>query len=257
MALKEMTTTIDCERHTFDFDAVPEYVRDSQQPIRERSIRELSGREQPTREQLIREQPLPSRDAAVSMSSNLLNQRIMEEDTNRLLNFEPEAAPKSEELEVLWPGVHSEHNFVPPPKRSASFYLSIGFAAGAVISLVGVAGFFSVSKMITANNHPDNKILISAAAPAVAPGTAPVAGATVATGETLVPAAPQYQVQAGDTLAGIAYKNYKRVSPRLLDEIVKANNMRSANVLNLGQKLTLPEYHPSNQIAATTTGTVQ
>jgi nucleoid-associated protein YgaU len=51
------------------------------------------------------------------------------------------------------------------------------------------------------------------------------------------------QVQAGDTLAAIAMRNYKRVSPRLLDEICKANNMRNANVLSLGQKLTLPSYN--------------
>jgi LysM repeat protein len=240
VALKEMTTTIDCERHTLEFDTVPEYLRDTQVPTRDQL---------PVREQL------PTRDAAVSMSSSLLNQKFMEEDTNRILNFEPDA-PKSEELEVLWPGVHHEHTFTPPPKRSSSFYISVGFAAGAVISLVGVFGFFSVSKLVTASTHADNKILIAGTAPttnAIAPQTA----AQAATGDTLVPSAPQYQVQAGDTLAGIAYKNYKRVSPRLLDEIVKANGMRSANVLNLGQKLNLPEYHPSNQIAATTTGTLQ
>jgi hypothetical protein len=33
------------------------------------------------------------------------------------------------------------------------------------------------------------------------------------------------------------------VSPRLLDEICKSNNLRNANVLSLGQKLNLPEYH--------------
>jgi LysM repeat protein len=245
VALKEMTTTIDCERHTLEFDAVPEYLRDTQVPTRDQI--------QPAKVQPAREQ-LPTRDAAVSMSSNLLNQRIMEEDTNRILNFEPDA-PKSEELEVLWPGVHHEHNFTPPPKRSASFYISVGFAAGALISLAGVFGFFSVSKLVTASTHADNKILIAGTAPVTNPIASPSPQA--ATGDTLVPSAPQYQVQAGDTLAGIAYKNYKRVSPRLLDEIVKANNMRSANVLNLGQKLTLPEYHPSNQIAATTTGTLQ
>lgn len=234
MALKEMTTTIDCERHTMDFGAVPEYLREAQ---------------------------LPTRDAAVSMSSSMLNQRLIEEDSSRSnnINFEPDT-PKSEELEVLWPGVHHEHHdFVPPPKRSASFYLSVGFAAGAIISLAGVFGFFSVSKIVTAAKNPaDNKILVAGVpAPAAGAAAPAVAAQTTPTGDTLVPAAPQYQVQAGDTLAGIAYKNYKRVSPRLLDEIVRANGMRSANVLSLGQKLTLPEYHPSNQIAATTTGTLQ
>jgi nucleoid-associated protein YgaU len=62
-------------------------------------------------------------------------------------------------------------------------------------------------------------------------------------GEVVAPGSGSYQVQTGDTLAGIALKNYKRVSPRLLDEICKANNLRNANVLSLGQKLALPEYH--------------
>jgi nucleoid-associated protein YgaU len=68
----------------------------------------------------------------------------------------------------------------------------------------------------------------------------------------------------GDTLAGIALKNYKKVSPRLLDQICRANNMRNANVLSLGQKLTLPEYKAqttqatqATQVADTGAGRVQ
>ena len=58
-----------------------------------------------------------------------------------------------------------------------------------------------------------------------------------------LPLVATYEVQEGDTLAAIALSNYKHVSPRLLDEICKANNLTDANVLNTSQKLTLPEYH--------------
>jgi LysM repeat protein len=65
--------------------------------------------------------------------------------------------------------------------------------------------------------------------------------------EAITPAEPTYEVQSGDTLAAIALRNYKRVSPRLLDEICLANNMKNANVLSLGQKIVLPVYHPQDR----------
>jgi LysM domain len=221
VALTEMTTTIDCERETIDFDSIHEYLKETH---------------------------LPTRDAAVSMSSNLFNQRQMNEETV----FESEA-PKTDELEALWPGVH--HDFPQQTThKSASFYISVGFAAGAVISIVGIFGFFSVSHLVTAKANTDgNKVLVAGVPTAgIAQG-----GTATASGDVLVPSTPSYQVQPGDTLAGIAVRNYKRVSPRLLDEICRANNMRNANVLSLGQKIVLPEYRASNQIAATTTSPVQ
>jgi LysM repeat protein len=72
---------------------------------------------------------------------------------------------------------------------------------------------------------------------------------TTATADVIMPTTPTYEVKTGDTLAGIALIAYKRASPRLLDEICRANNMRNANVLSLGQKLVLPEYRPQ-QVAS-------
>ena len=212
-----MTTTIDCERETIDFDSIHEYLRDTN---------------------------LPTRDAAVSMSSSVFNQRQMNEEAK----FESEAPPKTDELEALWPGVH--HDFPQQSvHRSASFYISVGFAAGAVMSIVGILGFFSISHLVTAKANTDtSKVMVAGVPQTVAPG-----GTATASGDVLTPSTPTYQVQPGDTLAGIAVRNYKRVSPRLLDEICRANNMRNANVLSLGQKIVLPEYRASNQIAATTT----
>ena len=216
MALTEMTTTIDCERETIDFDSIHEYLRENH---------------------------LPTRDAAVGMSSSVFNQRHMNEEETS-----DNEAPKTDELEALWPGVHHDFPQQGVPK-SASFYLSIGFAAGAVLSIVGIFGFFSISHMVTAKapTPAANQLMVAGVPAGVQGGTA------TASGDVLTPSTPTYQVQPGDTLAGIAVHNYKRVSPRLLDEICKANNMRNANVLSLGQKIVLPEYRPSNQIAATTT----
>ena len=77
-------------------------------------------------------------------------------------------------------------------------------------------------------------------------------------GDLIIPLATTYEVQSGDTLAVIALRNYKHASPRLLDEICRANGMRNANVLSLGQKITLPEYHrQTSQVASTTSNPIQ
>jgi LysM repeat protein len=235
-----MTTTIDCERETIDFDSIHEYLRDAH---------------------------LPSREAAVSMSSNVFHQRQSSQEaahSQAAAHSQPAAQahhdPKSDELETLYPGVHHDfrerHDFSHhQPQRASSFYLSIGFAAGALVAMAGVFVFNSVSHMVTAKSNSPEKTQIAANS---GPALTPLPGAP-AGGDVLVPATQQYQVQPGDTLAGIALHNYKKVSPRLLDEICRANNMRNANVLSLGQKLVLPEYHPNaaGQIAATPTTSVQ
>lgn len=236
MALKEMTTVLNCEREALEFDSIPEYLTDTQ---------------------------LPTREAAVSMSSKLFNERelMSEQNLDRSYDksyeraYEPKTyesdAPKSDELEALWPGVH--HDFAHTPRKGPSFYLTIGFMAGAVISLGGVFGYSAVSHLVASKNTPSNANVLVADVPAnkAVPPAPGVPGVAVRDGsEVFLPAAPTYKVQPGDTLAGIALRNYKRVSPRLLDEICKANNMRNANVLSLGQSLTLPEYHPAGQVAS-------
>lgn len=212
MALKEMSTVLDAEREALELESIPEYLNDSQ---------------------------LPSREAAVSMTSRVF--------TEREVRPEPvETSPsshKADELETLWPGLH--HDFAAPTRKSPSFYMTVGFMAGAAISIVGVIGFFSITQFAAHSGSGEKRVTV-AAIPGQAAQQPPAAPSTVSTasgGEAVMPAAPEYQVQTGDTLAGIALKNYKRVSPRLLDEICKANNLRNANVLSLGQKLSLPEYH--------------
>jgi len=219
-----MTAVINCEREALEFETVPDFLRDTQ---------------------------LPTREAAVSMSSQMLNDRNMQDDG--MIDAE---APKSDELEALWPGVH--HDFEPSQRRSASLYLTIGFMAGAVISLAGVFCYSAVSHAV-ASKAPMGQPTIASASTAKTPAEGAPQTVTAQDGtETLVPATNSYQVMPGDTLAGIALKNYKKASPRLLDQICRANNMRNANVLSLGQKLNLPEYKAqAPQVADTGAGRIQ
>ncbi len=219
-----MTAVINCEREALEFEAVPDFFRDSQ---------------------------LPSREAAVSMSSPIFGAKDKHDDSSHESD-----APKSDELEALWPGVH--HEFENSHRRPPTFYLTLGFMGGAIISLAGVFGYASVSHLV-AFKAPSNQQTIASTNAGSKPT---VGGPQTVTGqdgvETLVPASNSVQVMPGDTLAGIALKNYKKVSPRLLDQICKANNMRNANVLNLGQKLNLPEYKAqATQVADNGTTRVQ
>lgn len=216
------------EREKLEFESLPEFVRETR----------------PT-----------SRDSYVSKAAYI-------EDDEEVL-------PKSAELEALWPGVNAD--FLHSTKKGPSFYLTLGFLGGAVVSLIGVWSFSFVSHMASA--PPQAKQIVVAHGKQSAPaalggniaseaGTAR-GGAVVTTrvpavgdAEIIVPIASTYEVQSGDTLAGIAIRNYKRATPRLMDAICKANGLRSANVLSLGQKLTLPDYRPQRQIA-TGAGSVQ
>lgn len=175
--------------------------------------------------------------------------------TSRSTHFEEDPAlPKTAELEALWPGVN--HDIFHTPRKGPSFYLTIGFMAGAVVSLALV---WSVSFIGQMSGAPAVKkeIVVSRAG-----GTTAGASGTTVSGsggdsqsisEVIMPASPMYEVAAGDTLAAIALKNYHRATPRLLDEICRANNMRNANVLSLGQKLVLPEYRPQRLAAGANT----
>lgn len=231
--LNEMTLVIDSETEKLDFDSLPEYVREAELVTPRESILNRA-----------------------SESSIATGERPRPTIEREFLASADGEAPRTDELEALWPGVH--HELIQPPKRNASLYLTVGFMAGAFVSLVGVWGYSAVSGMIVASasgNHDKQIVTANKPAATTAPAQAPVGGDAAAA--ELVPASATYEVQNGDTLAMIALKNYKRVSPRLLDEICKANGMRNANVLSLGQKLSLPTYRPqSSQIAATNT-TVQ
>ena len=220
VALKEMSTVLDAEREALELDSIPEYLNDSNSPQ-------------------------PSRETAVAMAPRVTAEREVRPEAPVPEAVSP-VAHKADELETLWPGVHHElHGAQAGTGKSPSFYMSVGFMAGAVISALGVIGYFSVSQLVAHNPIADKQVAVASAVAAPSSHLAPAAPSLRTEGgaDVLTPSSPQYQVQTGDTLAGIAMKNYKRVSPRLLDEIVKSNNLRNANVLSLGQTLNLPEYH--------------
>lgn len=188
--------------------------------------------------------------------------------------LEDEAAPlsKSAELETLWPGVsadflHGHHG----SKKQPSFYWGIGFASGVSATVVLTAIVFGMMHLFAAATNPQTAARIvlaqgkSSSTTQMGSSVATESGAVVtrvnnlppsaAVGiggpEVIVPIYSNYTVKNGDTLAGIALQAYKRATPRLMDEICRANGMRNANVLSLGQTIVLPEYRPqSNQIAS-------
>lgn len=216
-----------------DFDAVPEYVRE----------------------------PRPAyRDSYVSKS-------CYEED------FDQISHAKSAEIETLWPGVSADF-LQAGSKRQPSFYIGVGFVGG-ILSTIALAGIvsFGMHAVNKATAHKPAQIVVASAqngAPARANlsterGAAVTQGAVVTTRQpvtgdpaVIMPLYSTYTVRTGDTLAGIALQAYKRATPRLLDDICKANGMRNANVLSLGQTLQLPEYRPQNtQVASGTNVSVQ
>ncbi len=216
---------INCEREKLEFESVPEFIREPYPSARE----SYSG-------------------TFPTLKPSTVEPRITEE-------FD---LPKTAELEALWPGVN--HDFLQPSRRPPSFYLTLGFLAGAIAALAGAWSYSFFSNGATMPGAPQKKIVVAGThADASIRGQIASENGKGDTGrpivvdgaEVLLPAYSAYEVKPGDTLAAIVLKAYHRVSPRLLDEVCRANGMRNANVLNLGQKLTLPQYRPqSSQIAA-------
>lgn len=220
---------INCEREKLEFESVPEFIRE----------------------------PYTSPRESYSGTFPTLKPSTVEPRTTEEFDL-----PKTAELEALWPGVN--HDFLQPTRRSPSFYLTLGFLAGAVASLAAAWSYSFFSHGATISGAPQKKIVVAGTHPgAVSATRAQIASENARGGsgrpivvdgaEVLLPAYSTYEVKTGDTLAAIVLKAYHRVSPRLVDEVCKANGMRNANVLNLGQKLTLPQYRPqASQIAAGT-----
>jgi LysM repeat protein len=216
------------DQEKLDFESVPEYVREPRSS---------------------------SRESYVSKSCY-----VEDEELSRT---------KSAEIETLWPGVsadflHGAHN-----KKAPSFYWGVGFLSGIVTTIIGIGitvfciNFFAnaggrqeAPRIVLAEGTTTSTSAMRTNVTAARGGTAEVAVVTTkqspaSDAETIVPLFTSYTVRTGDTLAGIALQAYKRATPRLMDEICKANGMRNANVLSLGQTITLPEYHPqSSQVAS-------
>lgn len=211
------------EREKLEFESLPEFVREPRPSARDAYAPKANPK--PT------DKPAP-----IAAASDALEELL----------------PKSAELEALWPGVN--HDILHGPRKSPSFYLCIGFLAGAVVSLAVVGGIAGIQHFAVASSGNKKEVIVAHAqgtAHGGAQSSALVTTVVPSNGdpEVIIPLNPTYEVGNGDTLAAIALKNYRRATPRLLDEICRANGLRNANVLNLGQKISLPEYRPQRQIA--------
>ncbi len=221
------------DQEKLELEGLPEYVRDSDVSTRDAFV-SISTRS------------LAEREAQRTAStSDWQSQR----DTGSFNRITAEvAAPKTDELEALWPGVHQD--FMHSPKRTPSFYLSLGFMAGAVLSMIGIWGYSAVSGLIASNPQPGRAtVAVASATPAAGQTTQAIVPQGSDPNSVLVPAHATVTVASGDTMAAIALREYKRASPRLLDAICKANNLKNVNFLSLGQTITLPNYQPSSQAA--------
>lgn len=221
------------ETEKLDFESVPEYVREPRSH---------------------------SRDSYVSKACYMEDEGV------------PRA--KSAEIETLWPGVsadflHGAHN-----KKAPGFYWGVGFASGIAATLAVIGMVYTCMHCFVGSGERQQAPSIVVAEGTVSTttqmrsgvttqrGSAPVAMVTTkqpvsGDAELIVPLYTSYTVRTGDTLAGIALQAYKRATPRLLDEICRANGMRNANVLSLGQTITLPEYRPQPRQVASGAGSIQ
>lgn len=224
-----MATVIESKEKQLDVDSIAEYVRD-EDTTKSQPKSYIKDSFNPASEVISVARALKSAVLPVQTSGGGgQSQRaaIPGENVN---------SSKPDVLETLWPGVHQDFSHSVTVKRAPSYYLTLGFMGGAVIALIVAGSFTAISSFFA------NYIKASSALNQNKVSTTVASDATSNTG-VRVPLASTYEVQDGDTLAGIALQNYKHISPRLLDEICKANNLTDANVLSTGQKLVLPEYH--------------
>ena len=210
------------EQEKLDFDSVPEYVRE----------------------------PRSSRDSYVSKAC------YVDDD------LEPNS--KSAEIETLWPGISADFLHGYSHQKQPSFYWGIGFVSGIVASVLSVGVVYGATQLFSQHQEQSAPQIVIAngkgASISQAKGAlATVKGAAVVTTrvstgnsdtDIVTPVYSTYTVKPGDTLATIAVQAYKRATPRLLDSICKANGMRNANRISLGQTLNLPQYRPVRQIAS-------
>ncbi len=239
------------EQDKLELDGLPEYVRESEASSRDafvsistKSLAEREAQRTPT-------------GSYVGTNSEYAYHRDSQRDTGGFNRVTTEVeAPKADELEALWPGVHQD--FLHSPKRTPSFYMMLGFMGGAMVSMIVVWCFAGVSQL----THGSDKVQTASASGPVQAGqpAAPAVATTPQGGDpsaVLVPTHNTVTISPGDTLAAVALREYKRVSPRLLDEICRSNGLKNANFLNLGQKITLPNYQAqATQMAVTPQGQV-
>ena len=97
------------EREKLEFESLPEFIREPYSSVRESYIPPAA----PAKTYTPPPQP---------------------KSYSRDIEWDEPVAPKSAALEALWPGVNQD--FLHDSKKSPSFYLTLGFMAGAIISSI-------------------------------------------------------------------------------------------------------------------------
>jgi LysM repeat protein len=171
---------------------------------------------------------------------------------------------KEKELDLLWKDFR-----IPKGERSPIVYLGLGFVAGVVTTLAlsavismssgNLGSGDNVSSEIEGQNSASVSETVDVSATSSSEtvseetatensGTAKkfgLFGASKSNNETSSQTSSsqsyrEYIVQDGDTMEKIAKSFYGTYSPEKVNAIVKANNMKDANRLSIGQKLNIP-----------------
>ena len=220
-----MATVIETQKEQLDTDIISEYIREPK--VKKPQARSYS------------QDFLNSASEVISVAKaikNSVSPAVSTAESKAVYSDDTTSGAKPDVLETLWPGVHQEFSHALHIKKAPSYFVMLGFMGGAVIVLIGIWSFSTISSLFA--NYGK-----SPAALTQVKSNNAQSDSSTPSGGVRVPLVSTYEVQEGDTLAGIVLHNYKHVSPRLLDEICKTNNLTDANVLILGQKLVLPEYH--------------
>lgn len=171
---------------------------------------------------------------------------------------------KEKELDLLWKDFR-----IPKGERSPIVYLGLGFVAGVVTTLALSAVISMSSGNLGSGDNVSSEIegqnsasvsetvdvsatssseTVSEETAAESSGNAKkfgLFGASKSNNETSSQTSSsqsyrEYIVQDGDTMEKIAKSFYGTYSPEKVNAIVKANNMKDANRLSIGQKLNIP-----------------
>jgi LysM repeat protein len=165
--------------------------------------------------------------------------------------------PTTHELDMLWSGARGIHL---KDDRSPILAFAFGFIVGTLLT-AAIAFFFFIKPEIKTGQNlltapvaeqaeistPEAGTAAGQAAATLAKPvsqsatTAPVTSAPATTPVAAAPTAgSRYKVQSGDTLERIAKKFYGSGTPEMVDKLIRANNMKNPNALQLDQELVIP-----------------
>src|SRR5262249_41740308 len=156
-----------------EFESVPEFVREPRSKVRDSyaaniattSVTTSAGKaavRPSTVDAVVPSAAAPKQNPVVSSPKQNPVVTLEEPDTDTTPSIEKTSStlPKSAELETLWPGV--SHDFLhATPNKGPSFYLVVGFIAGALSSMAAICGFAYFNHMVTTTSvQPGKQIVV-------------------------------------------------------------------------------------------------